>query len=342
MERNLDVVHNQVNPVVKKPSESRGISRRSFVIGLTTGSVTLAAPGVLKRLSRSQSQESPSDRLKATATALEASNRQSSFYPERGFTDELFAQVQKGTVILKAFEEITNSDGKKESSFLLGATAWLAREEKNKEGSIFYFVTAGHVVQYADLTTAKVIIWRPGIDNEKFEIEVIATESKYNYDVGVIKCRGKSQTPELFRPLDFLDEAEPEVGSDLLIVGFPWEFANDPNYENFFTMGQTAAIKRKGRPRRINIGFSADEDEEFAMGFGETDRNARRWLVDALIGSGNSGSPAVIDRSGKPLVIGIVYRDARGVETFVSPLNVNHLIGKLTAKQRQVQGVKPE
>lgn len=103
-------------------------------------------------------------------------------------------------------------------------------------------------------------------------------------DIAVVKCIG-NYTPDVpTQELAWRDDVSLKKGDEVLIAGYPDEFSKkgDINFREAFTLGSVLELDM------------------------DTDTNGQ-WTAKGLVNHGSSGSPAVINQNGKPVVVGMVF-----------------------------------
>lgn len=262
----------------------------------------------------SPTQQSMDDILKATATALDQENRQSSFQPEGKFTQEVFNEVQRATFKIAVVGVVTDDKGNKGMEYLPG-TAWLARA--NPDENQYDLVTNAHVLGYGKIEIQNVYALRPGIDQTSVSLgpgscQVVTSQ---NYDVGILSCHlSQAQVDQMsvpLVPLTFMDGDLPNQNDKLLTVGFPGDFniSNGPDLKAK-TLGEVITVD----------GTTQNMGHEVSMAKGVSSH-------------GGSGSPTAKLFDDVPVVIGMVYAgEEQDDQLMVTPLDVQVLLDKLDGK----------
>jgi hypothetical protein len=257
------------------PIKDKTVSRRKF-LQLTSALVGVGTLGACKIIDVNNTTPTPNIKiqlpdvpsaetlLKQTATAIEQKGEKSSFVEQAGFSKELFEKARQGTFLLT---EVANDATR-------FGTTWLAESD----GNIHYFVTNKHVVNGRNSFQLRAV--RPYIDKQPFIPENISYAVHQNRDLAVMKCIGDFKTEIQPTPLKWQDDYSPNLNDEALLVGYPYDFHSEDE------MKQTA--KTSGEVVIIN----------------KAEPNLHWWRAKAILSGGSSGSPAVIEQDGQPLVIG--------------------------------------
>ncbi len=284
---------------------------RPFHVITADLSTPTKTPSPTVQVTASPTQQSMDDILKATATALNQENRQSSFQPEGKFTQEVFNEVQQATFKIAVVGMVTDDKGNKGMEYL-PATAWLARINSDKNQ--YDLVTNAHVLGYGKIEIQNVYALRPGIDQIPVSLgpgscQVVTSQ---NYDVGILSCHLSqdqvSQMSTPLVPLIFMDGDKPNQDEKLLTVGFPGDF----------NISNSTDLKAKTLGEVITVdGTTQNMGHEVSMARG-------------ISSHGGSGSPTTKLFDDVQVVIGMVYAgEERGDQLMVTPLDVQILLDQL-------------
>ena len=228
----------------------------------------------------------------------------------------MFESVRRGTFIIEILNE-KEIEGKKEITLMIG-TGWLAQSENNT----YYVVTNRHAALPEGAKTIGVKLWRPNLDTEKFEPTNFSIETTKGPDIAVLKLQGIYDTKNPVEAIQWEDNVLLQKGDKALIVGFPKEFRRENIELDHNTLGSVITIE-------------------------DTIPEKGEWYTRGLINVGTSGSPAIINRDGHAVVVGIIFGIADKVlknnDTeiqkqpigFGRSLNIGNLINALAQRKTE-------
>lgn len=227
----------------------------------------------------------PEVSMQKTAVALNKDNLNSSFKEAEGFTEKMFEEVRRGTVLI----EMT---GDKDANDVFYGTGYVIRHDTNST----YFVTNKHMFMgKGNITGLK--IWRPNLDTEEYvpsQLNYVATQGDdLNTDIAVVKCKGvyKSKVP---LASVVYKERENLLGKNVLVVGFPGELKEGRN------------------------SFQVPIGGEVMQILGQLKGSSNSFIARGLISPGSSGSPSFMLEEGVLSFIGIINSNAE-VDIQVEP-----------------------
>lgn len=215
----------------------------------------------------------PDAPLEQTAVALENKGLKFSFQEKNDFTEEMFNEARRGTVIVQI-------SGNKGSQSSVEGTGFVFRHKDNT----VYIVTNKHIfLNLGDLTGVK--IWRPNLDPQEYFPTKIAYSitqgDSVDSDIGVIKCTGAFPSNIPLPNIDYVEKQDLS-GKDVLVVGFPGAFRKDKSELEAPILGSVMKVEGKF-PGAYNS-----------------------WIADGLTSLGSSGSPVFLAENNRLKLVGLM------------------------------------